>query len=244
MNERESKVIISEVNSRPTALQELTKNGFNWSSDISAIAYLLEEVLRKYSDQPKLEAFVTTLKIADVVGGCQMYLPRAEGVKKALRSVLIRQEFNGENKDFLLKKYGISNRTFQEEIKFKRNSKQILIPKPKTEVGQIPSKKRTPQWSKGIIAVLDSVSDSLNSVGINDEDLTLKVAINLMSSIGGKQVYFPRGAEIHRYFNHCEIYRARLEGTRVRDIAKMHGITAKRVYEICQEMEAKELESQ
>ena len=241
MNPRESKAVLAAVMSQPTILQELTRNGFDWSCDLSALVQLLQQAFSKYSADAEQEAFLTTLEIADVLGGGQFYLPRADSVKAELRTLLIQQEFNGKNQSELMNKFGISQRILYAALARNiRKSKPELLLKSPILSKNLPAPAIDDSWPQAILSLCNVIRESLQTIGIHDEEAAINIALGITRSFGGRQRYFPKSTSIERYFLERHVFLKRQEGLKVKDIARMYGLTKKNVYDICTRMKAKQ----
>ena len=49
-------------------------------------------------------------KLAEVVGGTTVYIPKPESITRPVRDARIKEEFNGYNHPELAKKYGVTER--------------------------------------------------------------------------------------------------------------------------------------
>lgn len=53
-------------------------------------------------------------KLAEVVGGATIYIPRAESITRPVRDAHIKDEFNGYNHGDLAREYGVTDRWVRE----------------------------------------------------------------------------------------------------------------------------------
>jgi Mor family transcriptional regulator len=241
MNPRESKAVLTAVIEQPKLVQELTRNGFDWSSDLSALIKILQQAFSKYSPHAERDAFLTTFQIADALGGGQFYLPRADAVKTELRTILIQQEFNGKNQSELMNKFGISQRTLNTALARNiRKSKPELLLKSPTQSENLSAPAIDDSWPQGILSLCNVIRESLLTIGIHNEEAVINIALGITRSFGGRQRYFPKSTSIERYFLERHVFLKRQEGLKVRDIARMYGITKKNVYDICTRLKAKQ----
>lgn len=82
-----------------------------WLNDITE--EMLPEAHRKLAGVIGVEA---TLKLCEVYGGLQMYVPVMDGVYSVARARLIRAAYNGMNTSQLALKYGLSTRGVQKIV--------------------------------------------------------------------------------------------------------------------------------
>lgn len=66
---------------------------------------------RAIADSIGLDAFC---KLADLVGGSTIYIPKLDSLVRPVRDVHIREEFNGYNHAELAQKYGVTVRWIRE----------------------------------------------------------------------------------------------------------------------------------
>jgi Mor family transcriptional regulator len=68
---------------------------------------MLPENYREIAKAIGVENF---LKLAEVVGGSTLYIPKPESLVRPVRDVQIKEEFNGYNHLELAKRYGVTER--------------------------------------------------------------------------------------------------------------------------------------
>jgi Mor family transcriptional regulator len=85
----------------------------------------LPEIYRRFAVIIGIE---NTLKLAEHLGGMQIYFRKLEPFLMKKRDELIRQEFDGRNIGYLAKKYGLSERRIYEIIRMKEVRKKGVNP--------------------------------------------------------------------------------------------------------------------
>ena len=70
-----------------------------------------EGIYRDIAEQIGVEGFI---KLAELIGGATIYIPKADSFLRPVRDLRIKQEFNGYNHTELAKKYNLSERWIRE----------------------------------------------------------------------------------------------------------------------------------
>lgn len=77
-----------------------------WPAIVSELHSLIEHKLNTTSGD--VNSLDMTLAITDYLGGMQVYIPKADHVRKQLRNIEIYQKFNGKNVHQLTKEYNLA----------------------------------------------------------------------------------------------------------------------------------------
>ena len=77
-------------------------------------AMLSDEMHREIATEIGMSNF---LKLSQLVGGGDFYVPRQESILRPLRNQKIQEEFNGCNTKELARKYGVSQRWVYQIVK-------------------------------------------------------------------------------------------------------------------------------
>ncbi|MDC5755218.1 helix-turn-helix domain-containing protein [Vibrio europaeus] len=237
----DTELLVQRISEDPTILENLSKIDIGWADELELIHATLAANLAKHSSIPKEMAFITTLEIAETVGGNQFYLPKAEKLKEALRNLLISRDFNGQNYDELAKQYGLS------EVSVRRLLKQLKpqhdrLPKPTRlpyEQLAIPNQPKHP-WTKNVLEFCNAIQLALQSIGIDSESKAIEVAHTMMRNFGGKQTYIPKGDALKDYLTHLQIYALHNEGMSTRELARMFNKSHKTIYEVLRQVKRDE----
>lgn len=71
----------------------------------------MEDLQEQHRPYAELIGIDNLLRLADYVGGTQIYIPKKEELLKSRKYNLIREEFNGNNIKELARKYDVSEST-------------------------------------------------------------------------------------------------------------------------------------
>ena len=84
-------------------------------------AMLSDEMHREIATEIGMSNF---LKLSQLVGGGDFYVPRQESILRPLRNQKIQEEFNGYNTKELARKYGVSKRWLYKIVKKSEKKKK------------------------------------------------------------------------------------------------------------------------
>ena len=98
-------------------------------------------------------------------------------------------------------------------------------------------------WPELLQELLAIIEQTLLKQGFDDtrsKSLSLKLTLSIAEHMGGIQVYFPRGDKLHKEIRDIEIYND-FTGNNIKQLARLHHLTDKTIYEIVARMRAIEL---
>lgn len=239
MDIKQSQYIIKRVSERPEFIREMEAKDFDYPEELNFLHEVIERNLSKYPLLPKEVNLSLMLDIASTMGGYQFYLPKGETILIALRDVLIKHDFDGQNTEELASRHSMStqgiSRSLRRTPKLKRPNLR-LGSNTLVSVGKI-------KWPNRVNELCRIIEEALTPLGINDAISIQNVALHVMQAYGGGNRYFPRGEIIKKHFLNCEMYALRCQGVPVKQIARKYGTSAKNVYDICAQLK-KEAEQQ
>lgn len=81
----------------------------SWISDLT-----LDMIPEQYRELADIIGIVNFIKLAKILGGKTVYIPKADSFLRPARDINIKKEFNGFNQAELARKYNLSERWIDE----------------------------------------------------------------------------------------------------------------------------------